>query len=211
MAPVKIMIVEDEVLIGMGLKSDLEGLGYTVTSVLKYGEQALERAERDRPDAIIMDVRLAGPMDGIEAARAIKSSLQIPVILLSALTEEPQLERAKLAEPFGFIPKPYRKWDLRAAIEMALFKAGMEEELRRRTHDLGERIKELNCLYGISSLTERPGVTLEEIYQGVADLITPAWQYPELACARVVMDGREYRTSRFRETSWKQAEEVRVY
>jgi len=78
-------------------------------------------------------------------------------------------------------------------------------ELRKRTHDLGKRVKELNCMYGISKLTETPGISLEGILKDVVDLIPPAWEYPEDACTRVVFQDIEFRTENFQETVWSQA------
>jgi GAF domain-containing protein len=70
-------------------------------------------------------------------------------------------------------------------------------DLDARTHELGERVKELNCLYGLSHLVEQPGVSLDEILQGTLDLLPPAWQYPEITCARLVLDGREFRSENY--------------
>jgi PAS domain S-box-containing protein len=77
----------------------------------------------------------------------------------------------------------------------------MEDELRERTHQLGERVKELNCLYGITALVEKPDTSLEEILQGTAELIPPSWQYPDITGARVILEGQEFRTPRFKETA----------
>ncbi len=87
-----------------------------------------------------------------------------------------------------------------------------EEALRRRTHDLGERVKELNCLYGVSKLVEDPAVSLEEVIQGTVELIPPSWQYPEITCARAVVDGREFTTAKYRpgDVVAKQAADIRV-
>jgi PAS domain S-box-containing protein len=85
-----------------------------------------------------------------------------------------------------------------------------ELELRKRTHDLGERVKELNCMYGISKLTETPGIIFEEILKGVVELIPPSWQYPEHTCARVAFKDIEFRTKNFQETVWLQAADIRV-
>ncbi|MBN1841483.1 MAG: PAS domain S-box protein, partial [Deltaproteobacteria bacterium] len=85
-----------------------------------------------------------------------------------------------------------------------------EEALRQKTHDLGERVKELNCLYGISSLVEKPDISLGEIFQGVVDLIPPSWQYPEITCSRIIFDDEEYKTSNFKETTWNQSNEIFV-
>lgn len=83
-----------------------------------------------------------------------------------------------------------------------------EEALQKRTHDLGERVKELNCLYGISELVEKPDISLEELIQGTVDLIPPAWQYPEITCARIILEGEEFTTENFRETTWKQTSDI---
>ncbi len=85
-----------------------------------------------------------------------------------------------------------------------------EEALRRREYELAERIKELDCLYGISGLVEKPGTSLEEILQGTAELIRESWQYPEATCARIIVDGQEFRTANFKETTWRQASNIRV-
>ena len=87
----------------------------------------------------------------------------------------------------------------------------MEEALRKRTHELSERVKELNYLYGISNLVEKQGISLEEILQGIVNLIPPAWQYPEITCARIILKGQEFRTENFRETVWKQASDIVVH
>jgi len=86
-----------------------------------------------------------------------------------------------------------------------------EEELQKQTQNLGERLKELNCLYGISALIEKPSISLEETLQGTVDLLPPAWQYPEIACARTIFEGQEFRTKNFRESSWKQACDIFVH
>ncbi len=85
-----------------------------------------------------------------------------------------------------------------------------DEELQKRTHELGERIKELNCLYGISYLVEKHGDSLEKIILGTLDLIPPSWQYPQITCARISMDAREYTTKNFKQTEWKQTSNIMV-
>ena len=86
-----------------------------------------------------------------------------------------------------------------------------EEELKKKTHDLGERIKELNCLYEISHLREKPGISLEEMLEGVVDLLPPSWQFPEITCARVSLEGEAYKTANFEETRWKQTSDILVH
>jgi len=85
-----------------------------------------------------------------------------------------------------------------------------EEELQTRTYDLGERVKELNCLYGVLKLMSEPTRSLEEIFQRVVRLIPPSWQYPDIACARITFEGRQFKTDNFNETAWKQSADIRV-
>ena len=85
-----------------------------------------------------------------------------------------------------------------------------EELLLQKTQDLGERVKELNCLYGISNLVEKPDISLEEIFQGVVDLIPPSWQYPEITCSRIILEDKEYKTENFKETNWKHSGDILV-
>ncbi len=87
----------------------------------------------------------------------------------------------------------------------------VEEVLEQRTHHLGERVKELNCLYGISGLVLKQDTTIDEIIQGTIDLIPTSWQYPEITCARIVVDGQKFETVPFRETSWKQCSKINIH
>jgi len=83
--------------------------------------------------------------------------------------------------------------------------------LRKRTYDLTERVKELNCLYGISKLIENPELSIEEIIQGTVDLIPPAWQHPEITCSRIILGDKEYKTRNFEKTNWKQACDITMH
>jgi len=85
-----------------------------------------------------------------------------------------------------------------------------ELELRKRTHDLGERIKELNCMYGISKLTEIPDIAFDDILKRVVELIPPSWQYPENACARIVFQDKTFQTEKFNETEWIQSADILI-
>jgi len=86
-----------------------------------------------------------------------------------------------------------------------------EEALRKQAHDLGERVKELNCLFGISKLRERQDLSWGELFLGIVNLIPPAWQYPESTCARAILEGEECRTENFRETIWRQTSLITVH
>jgi len=84
-----------------------------------------------------------------------------------------------------------------------------EEVLNKQAHDI--RVKELDCLYGISQLVDKHEISLEEIIQGTVNLIPPAWQYPEITCARIISEGKEFKTENFRETAWKQTHDIKAY
>ena len=85
-----------------------------------------------------------------------------------------------------------------------------EERRKKIEHDIGERVKELQCFYGIAQLVERHGRSLDRLLQGIADLVPPSWQYPEVTCARVVFGDRQYASARFRRTRWRQTADIRL-
>ena len=87
----------------------------------------------------------------------------------------------------------------------------VEKELKQVSHGLGERIKELNCLYSISKLRERTDFSLEDILQTILDFIPPAWQYPEITCARIIFDDYEFTTKNYKNSSWKLTRDIMVY
>lgn len=130
MGSAKIMIVEDNTTVAEDCCDCLKGLGYSVTSVVASGEESIERAEAERPDAVIMDIHLRDEMDGIEAAEQIYSRFEIPVVYLSAYSDRELLERAKRVGSFGYMVKPFEEHELYATIETALYKAKAEEKRR---------------------------------------------------------------------------------
>ncbi|MCG8635085.1 MAG: PAS domain-containing protein [Desulfobacterales bacterium] len=127
----KIMIVEDETIVGMDLTHKLERLGYLVApEVIRYGGKALGAAEKHQPDLVLMDIRLKGDTDGIEAACHIRENLGLPVVFLTAYTDDTTLFKAKKTEPFGYLKKPVRAEDLKIVLEMTLYKAAIDKQLR---------------------------------------------------------------------------------
>ena len=124
------MVVEDDDLIGQLLQVSLRRLGYEVLAVLTTGEEALARAGVLRPDLVLMDISLAGKLDGIETARALRAQSQAPIIFLTAYEEDELIERAKDVAPAAYLLKPARNRQLHAAIEMALHQHRLEQRLR---------------------------------------------------------------------------------
>ncbi len=122
MTPARIMIVEDERITAEDIHDILTHLGYTVTALVSSGMDAIREAGHTNPDLVLMDIRIKGDMDGIEAAREIRERFDIPVVYLTAHADRETLDRAKLAEPLGYLIKPFQEAELLASIEIALHK-----------------------------------------------------------------------------------------
>jgi len=130
MAKSRILVVEDEIIIAMDIQDDLENMGYQVIGTVSSGEEAIRYARELSPDLVLMDIVLEGKIDGITAAEEIRSRFNIPVVYLTAYSDNIILERAKLTEPFGYILKPFDDRELQTNIEMALYKHKIETRLK---------------------------------------------------------------------------------
>lgn len=135
MRSANIMIVEDDLLIAEDLKQTLEGFGYSVTGVEDNGTGAIKRAGDTNPDLILMDVMINGDMTGIEAAFRITSNSKVPVIFLTAFADDATIKKAMKVNPYGYILKPFKKNELYAGIEVALFKS-KKDKYERKIEDL---------------------------------------------------------------------------
>ena len=131
MAKTSVLVVEDESIVAKDIQNSLKKLGYSVPSIENSGEDAIDSAGKHRPDLILMDIMLKGDISGIEAAEQIKNRYQIPVIFLTAYADESTLSKAKVTEPYGYIIKPFKEIDLHTSIEMALYKHGKEQEVKK--------------------------------------------------------------------------------
>ena len=131
MRSTKIMIVEDNTTVAEDCRLYLENRSYQVTSIVASGEESIEKAAEERPDAVLMDIHLRDEMDGIEAAEQIYARFQIPVVFLSAYDDRKLLERAKRVGCFGYLLKPFEENEIHAMLEMVLYKAQAERALRK--------------------------------------------------------------------------------
>jgi PAS domain S-box-containing protein len=183
-----ILIVEDEKIVALHIKNRLEFMNYNVVGAVPSGEEAVAMAEKYMPDVILMDIMLKGKMDGIEAAGIINREYSIPVVFLTASSDDRSIQRAKVAEPYGYLVKPFEERDLRSVIEIALYKNKVEKKLKesellfRSTlkciregiiiTDKNDGIKFINDaaekLIGVKS-GESAGRKLEEIYETFQD------------------------------------------
>jgi PAS domain S-box-containing protein len=128
----RILVVEDERIVARDLADTLTDLGYFVMGTAATGAEAILQARTQRPDLVLMDIRLKGGVDGVQAAGKIRSERDIPVIFLTAHSDDETLRRAKQTDPFGYLVKPFKAPELRCAIEIALHKHEIDTRLRER-------------------------------------------------------------------------------
>jgi DNA-binding LytR/AlgR family response regulator len=117
---VKILVVEDEMIIGAKISMQLTSLGYEVTGILPRGDEAILHLEQNKPDIVLLDINLKGTIDGIETAKQIHQKHKTPIIYITANSDEATFNRAKSTKPFAFIAKPFKQLDLQRAIELAI-------------------------------------------------------------------------------------------
>jgi CheY-like chemotaxis protein len=131
MTKARILIVEDEAITVSALKRELASLGYDVAAIASTSDEALNAVELQKPDLVLMDITLAGAVNGIVAAVAIRGNFHVPVVFLTANADDQTMRRAVGAGAFGYVLKPFSGAGLKAAIETALHKYRTELEIRR--------------------------------------------------------------------------------
>lgn len=156
----RILPVDDEVIIATRLQELLVSIGYDVPDIAGSGEDAIGLAKTLKPDLIIMDIVMPGSMDGIAAAEKIRADLDIPVIFLTAYSDETHIARAKLSDPLGYILKPFDENQIKSAIELALHKNDVDKLLKEANQTLEHRIR-----LRTAELTESNFKLFEEIQE----------------------------------------------
>jgi signal transduction histidine kinase len=131
----RVLVVEDESIVGLDIQHRLLMMGYAVTGLALNGLEALDLAAKTRPDIVLMDIRLKGSMSGIEAAEQILT-YDIPVVYLTAYTDQATIERAKISKPFGYVIKPFEDRELNITVEIALYRHRVERQLRENEAQL---------------------------------------------------------------------------
>jgi PAS domain S-box-containing protein len=128
--PQRILIAEDDGIIAARLQSILTKMGYSVPTVVASGEEALRQAAEAPPDLALLDIRLAGDLDGIQAGGEMRARWGTPLVYLTAYMDDNLLQRARVTEPYGYLVKPIQDRELRATIEIALYRHRMDRQLR---------------------------------------------------------------------------------
>ncbi len=136
MLSARILIVEDEQITATDIEDTLTRFGYEVVGVAPHAQRAFEMARKHKVHLALMDIRLKGEVDGVDAARRLREEFGIPSIFLTAHADERTVEKAREAEPLGYIVKPFHESELQAAIQMALFRVGRDHQRKQRAHDV---------------------------------------------------------------------------
>ena len=186
MPEIQVLVVEDESIVALDIQNMSRRLGYEVPVVVSSGEAAIKKAAETHPDLVLMDIRLKGDMDGIEAAEQIRGRFNIPVVYLTAYADDETLQRAKITEPYGYILKPFDERELHTAIEIALHKHKLERELQgseKRYRLLAENVTDviwtmdmnLRYTYISPSVSHQRGYRAEEMMtRTLEETLTPA-------------------------------------
>jgi CheY-like chemotaxis protein len=157
MSRAQVLVVEDEKIVALEIVDRLKNIGYQVPESASTGEEAIQKASEIRPDLVLMDIKLKGEMDGIEAAEQIRSRYGIPVVYLTAYADNDTLQRAKIAEPFGYLLKPFEERELHTNIEMALYRSKMEKRLMESEQWLSTTLKSIGD--GVIATDEQSSIT----------------------------------------------------
>jgi DNA-binding response OmpR family regulator len=128
------LIVEDEILIAEELKVRLSLLGFSVIAAVESGEEGIAIATRERPDLVLMDIRLKGKKDGVQAAEEIHRQVDVPVVYLTAYSDRLTVDRVKGTEYDGFILKPFRAGELKSTIEVAMRRHALRLKDKKQTN-----------------------------------------------------------------------------
>jgi len=165
--PRPILIVEDETIVARDLQGQLELLGYTVAGLAHTGEQAIVLAAQLQPELVLMDIQLGTGIDGIAAALAIRTQRDVPVVFLSAFAADEVLQRAQLAEPYGYILKPFSERELQTVLKMAFFKQQAQQRERDLIHSNQAMLDTLTFYDELTGLPNRRCL-VDKLAQAVA-------------------------------------------
>jgi DNA-binding LytR/AlgR family response regulator len=132
---VKILIVEDDMIIGAKISMQLSKLGYEVTGIIPRGEEAIVHVENNIPDIVLLDINLKGELDGVETATQMQANADVPIIYVTANTDEATFNRAKETRPYAFIGKPIRNLELQRAIELTISRLAEQHHVSTETDE----------------------------------------------------------------------------
>jgi len=178
----RILVVEDEAITAMSLSRSLEDLGFEVVAIASRAEEALALVASERPDLVLMDIRIRGPLDGTETARLIRDRFGTPVVFMTAYADEITIRKAAQASPFGYLVKPYQERDVRGAIEVALHLDALMKERDGAMAALADRATRLASA---EALLERvralKSASFRDTLDALATLLRSVEEHPDAA------------------------------
>lgn len=166
-SPAKILIVEDEMIIGANISLQLSKLGYEVTGIVSRGEEAIAYVSQNKPDIVLMDIQLKGELDGIQTVIKMQSETKIPVIYLTANADEENFDRAKATNPYAFISKPFKKLDLQHAIELTMDRIDRKKNVEEEPTCISPFVQS-DCIY-VRRNERMIKIMIDDIYYFEAD------------------------------------------
>ena len=208
----KVLLVDDEATDRIPVERILRNCSspaeFVVESVVNLSE-AIKKLTEKQYDVVLLDLELPDS-SGIEILQqVVKVAPDIPVVVLTELDDEQTGFSALEDGATDYLVKDLPlDVVLVRTIVYAMQRKKIQMQSLKLAHDNNERMKELNCLYGISKLVETPGISLEEILEKTVRLIPAGWQYPDIACARIVFEGKEYKTDNFKPSKWTQSADI---
>lgn len=149
MRPARILVVEDEGIVALQVRTTLERHGFTVTDTCASGDEALASLAVHPPDLVLMDLKLQGSRDGIATAEAVRARSHLPIVFLTAHSEDATVERARATGPYGYLLKPFNPQELCIAVEVALHKHRLDEQKRAVTEQLEQALASVRLLSGL--------------------------------------------------------------
>jgi diguanylate cyclase (GGDEF)-like protein len=162
----RVLVVEDDGIVGSDIRLTLTRLGYFVIGPYVSAADSLTAVPEHKPDVVLMDIHTKGPMDGVEAAGILRERLRVPVIFLTAHSDPETLRRAGMAEPLGYVVKPFKAADLASVIEVALHRHAAENAMRERDHALAALTARL-----VAAIDSLDGAVLIEDQTGHVELM----------------------------------------
>lgn len=196
MDDLNVLVVEDELIVAKDLTMQLTSMGCQIAGTVLSGEEALEIIDKRTPDLILMDIHLKGELTGIQTAEKILKKLSVPIIFITAYSDNNTLDKVKNIGAASFMHKPISRKQLETNIKIALYQHEMDAKLKQQSLILKSRLNELNCLYEISKVFVTPDLSLDERYQNLVELIANAGIHPDVTGAQLNLDEKSFKTGK---------------
>src|SRR5580698_5321823 len=185
----KLLIVEDESIVALDLRQELEEFGCEITGLAESAEAAFMSVEECRPDLVLMDIKIDGPMDGIETARQLRYAYKVPVVFLTSHSDKQTLDRAAKELPYGYLIKPFKSRELQATLRVALHRAAVDADQRKSSQLMSmtvEGVRESMVLLSADGIVQYMNRAAEEmaglkLLRARGMLLTEVFQLREIA------------------------------